>query len=288
MVFMSPEPSGQLVLVATPIGNLEDITLRALRVLREADLIACEDTRHTRKLLDHFGIERPTISYYEQNEMRRSAELLSLLEQGQTIALVSDAGTPGLSDPGYRLVHAAVERGIRVTAAPGAAAAIVALVISGLPTDAFSFAGFLPSRTGARRQLLEEWRSRPETLVFYESPHRLAEALLDLEEVLGGERQMVAARELTKLHEEAVRGTIAGVRRHFAGQAPRGEFVLVVQGKTAVAAGSGEGQEHDLAAQMRALLEQPEMDEKRALKQLAREWGIGRSNLYRRWQRLKP
>ena len=284
----SPESSGQLVLVATPIGNLEDITLRALRVLREADLIACEDTRHTRKLLEHFGIERPTVSYYEQNEVKRTAELMALLEAGQTIALVSDAGTPGLSDPGYRLVHAAVDKGIRVTAAPGAAAAIVALVISGLPTDAFSFAGFLPSRGGARRQLLEEWRSRAETLVFYESPHRLSEALLDLEEVLGAGRRMVAARELTKLHEEAVRGTIAEVRRHFEEQAPRGEFVLVVQGKTAEASGPAEGTEHDLAARMRELLQQPEMDEKRALKQLAREWGIGRSDLYRRWQRVKP
>lgn len=284
---MSSESPGQLILVATPIGNLEDITLRALRVLREADLIACEDTRHTRKLLDHFAIERPTISYYEQNEVRRTAELLALLEQGQTIALVSDAGTPGLSDPGYRLVHAAVERGIRVTAAPGAAAAMMALVISGLPTDAFSFAGFLPSRSGARRQLLQDWRSRPETLIFYEAPHRLAEALQDLEEILGGEREMVAARELTKLHEEAVRGTITAVRQHFEAQAPRGEFVLVVQGRTASADAAG-AQEPDLAARMRELLAQPDMDEKRALKQLAREWGIGRSDLYRRWQRMKP
>lgn len=283
---MTSETSGQLVLVATPIGNLEDITLRALRVLREADLIACEDTRHTRKLLDHFGIERPTVSYYEQNEVRRTAELLARLEQGQTIALVSDAGTPGLSDPGYRLVHAAVDKGIRVTAAPGAAAAVVALVISGLPTDAFSFAGFLPSRAGARRQLLEEWRNRPETLVFYESPHRLTEALLDLEDVLGGSRSMVAARELTKLHEEAVRGTIAEVRRHFEVHLPRGEFVLVVQGKTTETEAVG-GTEQDLATRMRELLAQPEMDEKRALKQLAREWGIGRSDLYRRWQRVK-
>lgn len=283
---MSSEPSGQLVLVATPIGNLEDITLRALCVLREADLIACEDTRHTRKLLDHFAIERPTISYYEQNEVRRTAELLALLEQGQTIALVSDAGTPGLSDPGYRLVQAAVERGIRVTAAPGAAAAIMALVISGLPTDAFSFAGFLPSRSGARRQLLQDWQSRSETLVFYETPHRLTEALQDLEEVLGAERQMVAARELTKLHEEAVRGTIVEVRQHFQAQPPRGEFVLVVQGRTASAEAAGE-REQDLAVRMRELLAQPDMDEKRALKQLAREWGIGRSDLYRRWQRLK-
>lgn len=283
---MTSETSGQLVLVATPIGNLEDITLRALRVLREADLIACEDTRHTRKLLDHFGIERPTVSYYEQNEVRRTAELLARLEQGQTIALVSDAGTPGLSDPGYRLVHAAVDKGIRVTAAPGAAAAVVALVISGLPTDAFSFVGFLPSRAGARRQLLEEWRNRPETLVFYESPHRLTEALLDLEDVLGGSRSMVAARELTKLHEEAVRGTIAEVRRHFEVHLPRGEFVLVVQGKTTETEAVG-GTEQDLATRMRELLAQPEMDEKRALKQLAREWGIGRSDLYRRWQRVK-
>jgi 16S rRNA (cytidine1402-2'-O)-methyltransferase len=179
-----------------------------------------------------------------------------------------------------------VDKGIRVTAAPGAAAAVVALVISGLPTDAFSFAGFLPSRAGARRQLLEEWRNRPETLVFYESPHRLTEALLDLEDVLGGSRPMVAARELTKLHEEAVRGTIAEVRRHFEAQPPRGEFVLVVQGKTAEAETAGET-EQDLATRMRELLAQPEMDEKRALKQLAREWGIGRSDLYRRWQRVK-
>ena len=283
---MMTAATGQLILVATPIGNLEDITLRALRLLREADVIACEDTRHSRKLLEHYGISRPTISYYEQNEVSRTAELLEMLDQGKKIALISDAGTPGLSDPGYRLVRAAVERGVEVTMAPGPAAAIAALVISGLPTDAFSFGGFLPPRSGARRRLLEQWKDRRETLVFYEAPHRVVESLADMEDVLGSGRAVVAARELTKLHEEAVRGTIGAVRGHFEQNPPRGEFVLVVQGMTE-AAGGVEESGRDLGACMRELLAMPGMDEKKALKQLAREWGIGRSELYRHWQRIR-
>lgn len=283
---MMTAATGQLILVATPIGNLEDITLRALRLLREADVIACEDTRHSRKLLEHYGISRPTISYYEQNEVSRTAELLEMLGQGKKIALISDAGTPGLSDPGYRLVRAAVEQGVEVTMAPGPAAAIAALVISGLPTDAFSFGGFLPPRSGARRRLLEQWKDRRETLVFYEAPHRVVESLADMEDVLGSGRAVVAARELTKLHEEAVRGTIGAVRGHFEQNPPRGEFVLVVQGITE-AAGGVEESGRDLGARMRELLAIPGMDEKKALKQLAREWGIGRSELYRHWQRIR-
>jgi 16S rRNA (cytidine1402-2'-O)-methyltransferase len=197
---------GTLYIVATPIGNLEDITLRALRVLGEADLIACEDTRQTRKLLDHAGISKPAVSYHDHNEASRATELIGKLLSGANIALVSDAGTPLISDPGYRVVEAAIEAGIVVVPIPGACAAVAALSASGLPPDSFRFCGFLPPKSSQRRKLLEELANETGTLIFYEAPHRILDALDDIAEVMGT-RRVVVGREITKLHEEFLRGT---------------------------------------------------------------------------------
>src|ERR1700756_915817 len=198
--------AGCLYLVATPIGNLEDITLRAVRVLKEADLIACEDTRQTQKLLNHYGISTRTISYHEHNEMTRAPELVLDLERGGRVALVTDAGMPGISDPGFRLISLAVRHHVPVVPIPGASAFLAALVASGLPADSFRFSGFLPAKRGERRTLLESIRTSPRTQVFYEAPHRIVETLEDVVGVLGGARHVVVAREGTKLHEEFLRG----------------------------------------------------------------------------------
>src|SRR5437660_11290135 len=195
-----------LYLVGTPIGNLEDITLRALRVLKEGDLIACEDTRQSQKLLNHYGITTRTISYHEHNEMTRSAELVLELERGARVALVTDAGMPGISDPGFRLISLAIRHHVPVVPIPGASAFLAALVACGLPTDSFRFSGFLPAKRGERRAVLETIRSSPRTQVFYEAPHRIVEALSDVVEVLGENRHVVIAREVTKLHEEFLGG----------------------------------------------------------------------------------
>jgi 16S rRNA (cytidine1402-2'-O)-methyltransferase len=220
--------AGTLYLVATPIGNLEDITFRAVRVLKEADLVACEDTRQTRRLLDHYGIDRPTVSYHEHNETERSVELAGKLQQGARIALVSDAGMPLVSDPGYRLVQAALAAGARVEPIPGPSAVVTALAASGLATDAFHFAGFLPAKTGQRRRLLDSLREEAATLVFYEAPHRILETLEAVEEAMGS-RQVVVARELTKIHEEFLRGTAAEVRGVLAARpAIKGEITLLI------------------------------------------------------------
>ncbi len=218
-----------LFLVSTPIGNLEDITLRALSVLKSVDLIACEDTRHTRRLLDHFGISKPTISYHEHNEQARAQELVQRLASGESIAIVTDAGTPGISDPAYRVVLAAIEHGIAVVPIPGAVALVTGLVASGLPTDSFLFAGFLPVKKMARRTKLEELKTERATLVFYEAPHRIRETLADALEVLG-DRQASLARELTKLHEQFIRGTLSDLVAHFDTHQPRGEMTLVIAG----------------------------------------------------------
>ena len=220
--------SGILYVVSTPIGNLEDITHRAVRVLGEVDLIACEDTRQTRKLLEHYGIHKPALSYHEHNEPQRSEELISRLEQGANIALVSDAGTPLISDPGFRLVSKAAGRGIRVAPLPGASAAMTALSASGLPTDSFHFAGFLPPKAGQRRKTLERLRDLEATVIFYEAPHRLLEALEDVAQILG-DRPVVVAREITKLHEEFLRGTAAEIRATLAERpGVKGEITLLV------------------------------------------------------------
>ena len=220
---------GILYIVATPIGNLEDITLRAIRTLKEADLIAAEDTRHTQVLLRHFAINTPLTSYHEHNERTKTAQLVARLERGESIALVSDAGTPAISDPGYRLVVEAVRGGIRVVPIPGPSALIAALSAGGLPTDGFTFRGFLPARKRERRSKLQELRGDRHSIVVYETPHRLKESLDDIREILG-DRRMVLAREITKLHEEFLRGRISEVIGEVGQQAVRGEITLVIEG----------------------------------------------------------
>jgi 16S rRNA (cytidine1402-2'-O)-methyltransferase len=220
---------GTLYLVATPIGNLEDISARARRILGEVGLIAAEDTRQTRKLLTHFDIHTPTTSYYEHNKLSKLDNILTSLEAGD-VALVSDAGTPALNDPGYELVRAALQAGHTVSPLPGACAPIAALVASGLPTDSFLYLGYLPRKASERRQFIQNIENLPYTLILLESPHRLVEALADLESILG-DRHMAVARELTKLHEEILRMPIARARRHFDEHPPRGEFTLVVAGR---------------------------------------------------------
>lgn len=272
---------GTLFIVATPIGNLEDITQRALRVLREVDLIACEDTRHTRKLLNHFGITTATTSHHEHNEQGRAEELCELLESGKNVAVVSDAGTPLISDPGFRLVSQAVARGVSVIPIPGPSAVIAALSASGLPTDQFFFAGFLPPRSGARRAKLSELTSIPSTLVFYEAPHRIKATLTDAMEVLGN-REAVIAREVTKLHEEFARGTLSELVAHFSKVEARGEMVLMISGHDADADGSSRvaSVEQQLRERM-VELEREGADQKAALKKAAKELGLKRDDAYR-------
>ncbi len=274
--------TGTLYLVATPIGNLEDITLRALRVLREVNLIACEDTRHTGVLLNHFGIKQKTTSYHEHNELEKAAEIVALLEQRQSVALVSDAGTPAVSDPGYRLVCACIERGLRVVPIPGPTAVVAALVASGLPTDEFFFGGFLPPKSVARRQRFLEVKGLRCTLIFYEAPHRIAQCLIDAQGIFGNRRSSVA-RELTKVHEEFARGTLSELARHFSDERMmRGEMVLLISGRE-----DGAAQEGPIAGEMSisarvAALEAEGLDHKLALKRVAREMGLARDDAYRR------
>jgi 16S rRNA (cytidine1402-2'-O)-methyltransferase len=277
---------GTLYLVATPIGNLEDVTRRALRVLAEVSLIACEDTRRTRVLLARFQIGTKTVSYHEHNEQERAAELCARLEAGESVALVSDAGTPAVSDPGYRVVCAAVERGLSVVPVPGPAAFVAALIASGLPTDSFYFGGFLPPRAHARRLRFEEVKNLQATLVFYESPHRLASSLADAREVLG-ERGAAVARELTKVHEEFVRGTLGELAGRFSAEgAARGEMVLVIDRRAsedaAAKAGGGAASAGAGVAARVAELEREGLDQRAALKRAARELGLGRDEAYRR------
>ena len=271
--------SGTLYLVATPIGNLADITHRALQVLKNVTLIACEDTRHTNKLLNHYGITTKTISYHEHNEQQRAAQLIERLKEGSDIAIVSDAGTPSISDPGFRLVRAAIESDIAVVPVPGPSALIAALIAAGLPTDEFFFAGFLPARPNARRARLKELQSVPGTLIFYEAPHRLAAALTDAFEVLG-ERDAVVARELTKLHEEIRRGRISELSEHYAvEQNARGEIVVLVDRNVIAAAPT------DTSSSVAALVQQFEqegLDHRAALKRAARDLGLSRAEAYRR------
>jgi 16S rRNA (cytidine1402-2'-O)-methyltransferase len=271
--------AGTLYLVATPIGNLEDITLRALKVLKEVSVIACEDTRHTRVLLDHYGIKTRLTSYHEHNERERALELAALLDEGKTVALVTDAGTPGISDPGFRLARLAAERGVQVVPVPGATAFVAALVASGLPTDEFFFAGFLPARSTQRRARLTEMRAISSTLVFYEAPHRIAESLQDAREILG-EREAAVARELTKLHEEIVRGRLSDLAERFRSrEAARGEMVVVID-RTILEEAAEDGAA-DVAARVAALCDEG-LDQRAALKRVAREMGLSRSEAYRR------
>ena len=273
--------AGTLYLVSTPIGNLEDITHRAVRLLGEVDVIACEDTRHTKKLLSHYCIGTRTISYHEHNERERAAELLEQLKRGLDVAIVSDAGTPGISDPGFRLARLAIENDVRVVPVPGASALITALVASGMPTDEFFFGGFLPARSGARRTRLSELRSIPATLIFYEGPHRIAATLKDAQEILG-EREAVVARELTKMHEEIVRGRLSELAARFSSaESARGEMVLIID-RTVI---QNEGETDKAVASVAAVvteLENKGLDHRAALKKAARELGITRAEAYRR------
>ena len=277
--------AGTLYIVSTPIGNLEDITYRAVRILREVDLIACEDTRHTRKLLNHFDIQTRTISYHEHNETARANELCELLDGGQSIAIVSDAGTPLLSDPGYRVVHAAIEKSIEVVPIPGATAFVAALSASGLPLDHFLFGGFLPARANARRAKLEEFRSLDATLIFYEAPHRIAATITDAVEILGN-RQAVVARELTKLHEDFRRGSLDELATVIsAEQSTRGEIVLMIARplSDAVDLKSKSTSPAGAFAERMTQLTREGLDEKSALKKAARELGMKRDEAYRLW-----
>jgi 16S rRNA (cytidine1402-2'-O)-methyltransferase len=289
-----------LYLVATPIGNLGDITLRALDVLRNVDRIACEDTRQTQKLLNHFQIAKPTFSCHQHNEHTRATELIQDIKAGKAIALVSDAGTPAINDPGSWVVREAIAAGVPVFPIPGANAAISALVASGLSTEDFHFLGFLPEKSGARRTYLEEIAEReqadpretPRTLIFYEAPHRILETLADIEELWGSTVHAVVARELTKLHEEFLRGTVAEVRRELATRERiRGEITLLVEAPTPAKSPSGAGDggpaHQKLAARVARMQSESGVDEKEALKRLARELGRSKSDLYRELQRQR-
>jgi 16S rRNA (cytidine1402-2'-O)-methyltransferase len=272
-----------LYLVATPIGNLEDISLRALRVLRSVDRIACEDTRQTQKLLNHFEIHTPTVSYHMHNEGSRTEELTAELKLGARIAVVSDAGTPGIADPGGQIATAAIAAGIDVFPVPGANAAISGLIASGLPTEQFTFHGFLPAKAGQRKTALEELARGDLTHVFYEAPHRILDTLADVEAVFGASQNVVVARELTKLHEEFLRGTAGEVRSQLAARASvRGEIVLMLA--PSPAAGSRE-KRASLAVEVAALMKSEGISEMDALKRVARERGIGKSEAYRELQR---
>ena len=270
--------TGCLYLVATPIGNLEDITVRAIRVLKEADLVACEDTRQTQKLLQHYGIHKELVSYHAHNELTRAPELVIQLEEGAQVALVSDAGTPVVSDPGHRLVVLSLRHHIPVVPIPGPSAFVAALAASGMPTEEFSFVGFLPSRAGARRKKLDELKSEPRALVLYEAPHRLADTLADAAEILGS-RHAVVAREITKIHEEFLRGSLGELRDAARQREPRGEITLLigpaVEGEPQVAP----------TVSLRKRVEQLEaemgLDRKAALKQAARERGLGKREAYK-------
>jgi 16S rRNA (cytidine1402-2'-O)-methyltransferase len=281
------DPGPALYLVATPIGNLEDITLRALRVLKGVELIACEDTRQTQKLLNHYGISTRTISYHEHNEMTRAAELIVDLEQGTRIALVTDAGMPGISDPGFRLITLAIRHHVPVVPIPGASAYLAALVASGLPTDSFRFSGFLPAKRGERRTVLESIRTSPRTQVFYEAPHRLVETVEDIVEVLGGERHVVIAREVTKLHEEFLRGRAQELLETLKARGEvKGEITLLV-GKAEESAQKAAPAQVSVRERMERIMLDEGVDEKGALKKVAREMGVSKSEAYRELQRSK-
>ena len=275
-----------LYLVATPIGNLEDITLRAVRVLKEADQIACEDTRQTQKLLNHYGISSRTVSYHEHNELTRAPELVLDLEGGARVALVTDAGMPGISDPGFRMISLAIRHHIPVVPIPGASAFLAALVASGLPADSFRFSGFLPAKVGPRRQTLESVKASPRTQVFYEAPHRLKEAVEDVVEILGADRQLVIAREVTKIHEEFLRGRAGEVLEILKARGDiKGEITLLVgkaeEGQQKIAVGVSVRQ------RFQQIMSQEKLDEKAALKRIAKEMGVSKSEAYRELQRSR-
>ncbi|MGI8786315.1 MAG: 16S rRNA (cytidine(1402)-2'-O)-methyltransferase [Pyrinomonadaceae bacterium] len=276
---------GTLYLVATPIGNLADISRRALETLQAVDFIACEDTRHTGKLLSHFNIKKRLVSYHEHNEQSRADELAELLKEGKSIAIVSDAGTPAICDPALRIVQKAHEIGATVTVIPGAVAFVCALVVSGLPTDSVFFGGFLPSKKNERRKRLSEVAAIPATLVFYETPHRLGKSLLDCLEILGN-RNAAVVREITKLHEEIVRGNLAELAEKFSAVEVKGEIVLVIN-REGVESRESRVESKKSIAERVSELEKEGVDRKLALKKAAKEFGLPRSEAYRIWQSEK-
>jgi 16S rRNA (cytidine1402-2'-O)-methyltransferase len=268
-----------LYLVATPIGNLEDITLRALRILKEVDQIACEDTRHTQKLLSHYNIRKPLVSYHEHNELTRAPELVVAMEQGAQIALVSDAGVPLVSDPGYRLVTLCLRHHIPVVPIPGPSALLAALSASGLPNEEFLFAGFLPARSGERRRALERLRIEDRTIIFYEAPHRIEETLVDAHEILG-DRPACIAREVTKLHEEFRRGSLAELAASLAEKPARGEITLLIGPVPAEQKSALRDTSQSLADRVDELIRQAKLDRKEALKLAAKERGLSKRAAY--------
>jgi len=274
---------GCLYLVGTPIGNLEDITLRALRTLKEVDLIACEDTRLTQKLLNHYDIHTPTVSYHEHNEMVRAPELVLELEQGMKVALVADAGMPAISDPGHHLISLALRHGIPVVPVPGASAFVAALVASGLPTDAFRFIGFLPARRTARRKALKQLSANTDTLILFEAPHRLRETLHDLLDLLG-DRQVVVAREVTKVHEEFLRGRLSQLLTQLKEREVKGELTLLVAPPEKEKKRPGRRLRAQISQRVAQLQRQRNLNLKAALKIVARELGLSRDEVYRRLQ----
>ena len=271
--------TGCLYLVGTPIGNLEDITRRALRTLKEADQIACEDTRHTQKLLAHYDIHKPLVSYHEHNEVKRAAELASAIEQGAKIALVSDAGMPLVSDPGHRLVALCLEKQIPVVPIPGPSALLTALSGSGLPTEEFLFVGFLPARSGERRRALERLRIEERTIILYEAPHRIAESVLEAREILG-DRPACLAREVTKLHEEFLRGKLSEILGSLEKRPARGEITLILGPASAADAEAHDDSSQTLAARVEELMQQAKLSRKEALKLAAKERGLTRRAAY--------
>jgi 16S rRNA (cytidine1402-2'-O)-methyltransferase len=285
---MSDTAKPALYLVATPIGNLEDITLRALRVLKEVDVIACEDTRQTQKLLNHYAIATRTTSYHEHNEMTKSEELVKEMQEGASVALVTDAGMPGISDPGYRLVALAIRHQVPVVPVPGASAFLAALVASGLPTDSFCFSGFLPAKRGERRTVLEGVKNSPRTQVFYEAPHRIVESLEDVCEVLGAGRQVVVAREVTKIHEEFLRGRAGEVLETLKKrEAVKGEITLLIGKAKEDHVEAAATDRQTVRQRVEQIMAEEKIDEKAALKKVAKERGVSKSEAYREWQRGK-
>jgi 16S rRNA (cytidine1402-2'-O)-methyltransferase len=271
---------GTLYLVATPIGNLSDISARAVETLQTVDLIACEDTRHTRKLLNHLGISKKLVSYHEHNETARAEELSALLTKGENIAVVSDAGTPAICDPSFRIVQKAYEIGAKVISIPGAVAFVNAAIVSALPTDSIFFGGFLPSKKTERQRRLQEVSAIPATLVFYESPHRLEKSLADCAEILGN-RQASISRELTKLHEETVRGSLTELAEYFAQKPVKGEIVLVIDRQSPETDKNIQTEEKLTLSERVRQLESEGLDNRAALKKAAKEFGLGKSEAYR-------
>ena len=282
---LTPNSSpGTLFVVGTPIGNLEDITFRALRTLKEVDLIACEDTRRTQKLLNHYAIQTRTISYHEHNEMTRAPELIIQMEEGGHIALVSDAGMPVISDPGFRLVHLAIRHNIPVVPVPGASALVAALAAAGLPVDKFRFLGFLPSRKPARQKALEELKGASKTLIFYESPYRLIDMLDDVRKILG-DRPTVVAREVTKVHEEFLRGSVSEVLDRLRKKPVKGEVTVLVGPHSVRENNSSAGR--SIREELEQVMADQGLNVRGALKVVARTRGLSKSEAYRQWQMEK-